>query len=63
MRKCHYTYDKKVGKVLIHGCWAITHSTDMRDCTCRDELLTTFYQFEKLIYNKKLKEKMTTLKS
>ncbi len=57
MMKCHYTYDKKAGKVLIPGCWAVTHSNDMRDCTCRDEHPTTSYQFEKQIFNEKLKEK------
>ena len=62
MRKCHYTYDKKVGKVLIPGCWAVTHSNDMRDCTCRDDFPPTFYQFEKQIFNEKLKEKNDYIK-
>ncbi len=62
MRKCHYIYDKKVGKVLIPGCWAVTHSNDMRDCTCSDELPGTFHQFEKQIYNEKLKEKNEYIK-
>lgn len=32
--KCHYTYDKEVGKVLIPGCWAAALSGDIEDCTC-----------------------------
>lgn len=61
MRKCHYIYDKKAGKVLIPGCWPVVHSSDMSDCTCRD-FLETFKQFERKEYNNKLKEKSEYIK-
>lgn len=59
--KCHYVYDKEVGKVLIPGCWSVIHSDDMRDCTCRGDS-ESFAQFEKKEYNKKLNEQAAYIK-
>lgn len=55
MRKCHYIYDKEIGKVLIPGCYGMLHTEDMSNCTCRD-YPETFAQFEKKEYNIKLQE-------
>lgn len=51
--KCHYTYTEDGMKVLIPYCWPVVLSGDMRDCICRQE--QTFNQFEKKIYNEKVK--------
>lgn len=53
--KCHYTYDPEVGKVLIPGCWAVVHSGDMEDCTCRTEP-TTQAGFERQRYNETVRD-------
>lgn len=59
--KCHYIYDKEVGKVLIPGCWDVVLSNDMSLCSCRTEI-KTFAQFEKQEYNKILNEKQSQIK-
>ena len=28
--KCHYVYDKEVGRVLIPGCWSVVMSNDIK---------------------------------
>ena len=61
MRKCHYIYDKEVGKVLIPFCWSVVHSKDMRDCTCRNNT-ETFEQFERKEYNDKLNQQNNYIK-
>lgn len=53
--KCHYTYDKVAGKVLIPGCAGVVLNDDMKYCTCRDST-ETFEQFERKIYKEKLSE-------
>lgn len=55
--KCHYIYDKKLGKILIPGCISVSISNDMSRCTCINEI--TFNQFEKQRYNKILSEKQS----
>ena len=51
--KCHYTYTEDGMKVLIPYCWPVVLSGNMTDCICRQE--ETFNQFEKRIYNEKVK--------
>lgn len=55
MNKCHYTYVKSIGKVLIPCCWAVVISQNMEDCTCR-LYPETYAQFERKEYNEKLSE-------
>jgi len=58
--KCHYTYDKKVGKVLIPGCWgSVIHGISF--CNCRDSI-DTFEQFENKKYNEALSIKNKQIK-
>jgi len=62
MKKCHYVYDKKYGKVLIPGCYGTAfHYPNMNYCTCRD-FPETFKEFEKQEYNKILSEKQQYIK-
>lgn len=58
--KCHYTYDKIAGKILIPYCWPVVISGNMRDCTCR--MPHTERQFEKIEYNKIITEKNNEIK-
>lgn len=55
--KCHYIYDKTVGKVLIPGCWSVVMSDDIKDCTCSDGEDLTFAQFERERYNQELEKR------
>lgn len=57
--RCHFIWDKEIGRVFIPGCWASIHQEDARNCTCRPE---TFHQFEKEIYNQKLQEMQYQIK-
>lgn len=52
--KCHYIYTEQGEKILIPYCWAVIHSGDMRDCTCRSE--KSFRQFEREQYNETVRE-------
>lgn len=46
--KCHYVYDKEIGKVLIPGCWAVVLSNDIRDCTCKNNQPSETDEIKKL---------------
>jgi len=52
--KCHYTYDKEAGKVLIPGCWG-TAIHGIESCSCRNTI-ETFEEYENDKYKNKLKE-------
>ena len=59
--KCHYIWDKKVGKIHIPYCWgAVMHGPAF--CTCRDNLPDTFEAFEKKLYRDKLVEMQNEIK-
>lgn len=48
--KCHFVYDKKIGKVHIPYCWAaVIHGP--KYCTCHD-YPETFEEFENEKFNK-----------
>jgi hypothetical protein len=50
--KCHYSYYIERGKkhrLIIPGCMNVTHSNDIKDCTCQDPL--TELQFERKRFN------------
>ena len=59
--KCHYVFDKDVGKVLIPGCWSVVMSNDIKDCTCTIEPSSP-EGFERKRYHDELKEKNKTIK-
>ena len=59
--KCHYIYDKEVGKVLIPGCWNVVISNEMSRCSCRSYPETNA-QFERQEYNKKVNEQKAYIK-
>jgi hypothetical protein len=61
--KCHYTYDKEAGKVLIPGCMAVAVHGSMSYCTCRPEKELTFAQFERQEYNKIVADLREQIKS
>lgn len=52
--RCHYTYDKKVGKILIPGCWGSV-IYGIEQCTCRNSP-TTYKEYERDQYNQKVSE-------
>ena len=35
--KCHYTHPKGEEKVLIPGCWNVSLSGNIEDCTCLED--------------------------
>lgn len=49
--KCHYTTDKKAGKVLIPGCMSVAVHNDIDKCCCPTHP-KSFKQFEKGEFNK-----------
>ena len=59
MDKCHYIWDKEVGKVLIPGCWSVVHTNDMSQCCCRPE---TVKDFEREAYNEELNRLRTAIR-
>lgn len=60
---CHFVKDPKSNKkVLIPGCWDVTHSNNIDDCTCKTKSLT-FERFEKARYNTILNEKNSLIES
>jgi len=60
--RCHYVKGKNNEKVIIPGCWDVTHSNNMNDCTCKTKSLT-FASFEKERYNTILNEKNSLIES
>lgn len=59
--KCHYVTDHYKGKttrVLIPGCWNVTISQDIADCTCPDD--PTLEQLQKQL--RELQEKIKQYK-
>jgi hypothetical protein len=55
--KCHYTYDKEFGRVLIPGCWDVIITNDMELCTCRNEFPQSFEAFERKEFREILMKK------
>ena len=59
--KCHYVYDKEVGRVLIPGCWSVVMSNDIKDCTCTVEPISTA-GFERKRYNEEIRKRNAIIK-
>lgn len=60
--KCHYVFDKDVGKVLIPGCWPVVMSNDIKDCICTINEPSSPEGFERKRYHDELMEKNKTIK-
>lgn len=60
--RCHYVYDKEVGRVLIPECWPVVHSGDIADCTCHANQNLGFRVFERDRYNSELQKRNAIIK-